>query len=80
MGSDVGVGGLAGGAEVEINAVCAVPPRTAYGLLVTSIACDAAVNNALLSCTVLCDVIQGALECLPIRIETLTVSILVAVP
>jgi hypothetical protein len=76
----MGVGSFASGTQVEIDTVGAMPPGPADRLFVAGITRDTAVNNALLPCTIFCNMVEGTLKGLTVRIEALTVAVVITVP
>src|SRR5689334_3365695 len=76
----MGVGSFASGTQVEVDAVGAMPSGPADRLFVAGITCNTAVYNALLPCTIFCNMVEGTLKGLTVRIEALTVAVIITVP
>jgi hypothetical protein len=69
----VGVCSFAVGTQIKVDAVDAVPSHAADRLFVAAITGDAAVDNTLVPCTFLRNVVQCALECLAVGISDIAI-------
>lgn len=62
MGLDMCVGRMAIRTQIKVGTVGAVPPNASDGPVFASIASNTAMNDALMSCTIFCYMIQGSLK------------------